>query len=59
MLASNGRNFGVNAHLAANPTPCHQLMWPKPKGGVIKVGGIYKKIGFFHRPNFKKVKTAL
>jgi hypothetical protein len=23
------------------------------------VGVIYKKIGFFHRPNFKKVKMAL
>jgi hypothetical protein len=34
-LALNGRNFGVNTHLAVNPTPHHQLKERKPKGGVI------------------------
>jgi hypothetical protein len=28
VLALNGRNFGVNAHSAANPTPNHQLKGP-------------------------------
>jgi hypothetical protein len=35
LLALNGRNFGINAHLAVKPTPRHQLKGPKPKGGVI------------------------
>jgi hypothetical protein len=35
LLALNGRNFGINAHLAANPTLRHQLKGPKPEGGVI------------------------
>jgi hypothetical protein len=34
-LALNGRNFRMNAHLAANPTPHRQLKGPKPTGGVI------------------------
>ena len=35
LLALNGRNFGINAHLAVIPTPYRQLQDPKPKGGVI------------------------
>jgi hypothetical protein len=35
LLALNGRNFGINAHLAVNPTPYHHLKGPKPKGSVI------------------------
>jgi hypothetical protein len=33
----NGRNSGVNAHLAVpvNPTPCHQLKGANPKGVVM------------------------
>jgi hypothetical protein len=33
--ALNGRNFGVNAHLAANPTPHHRLKGPKSEGSMI------------------------
>jgi hypothetical protein len=36
-LALNGRNFGVNAHLAVNPTPHHRLKGPKPEGSTILV----------------------
>ena len=35
LLALNGRNFGINAHLAVNSTPYHQLKGPKPKGGAV------------------------
>jgi hypothetical protein len=34
-MPQHGRNFGVNAHLAVNPAPYHQLKGPKPKGGMI------------------------
>jgi hypothetical protein len=36
LLALNGRNFGINAHLAANPTPHRRLKGgPKSEGGMI------------------------
>jgi hypothetical protein len=35
LLALNGRNFGINAHLAVNPTPHRRLKGPKPEGSMI------------------------
>jgi hypothetical protein len=35
LLALNGHKFGINAHLAAHPTPRHRLKGPKPEGGMI------------------------
>jgi hypothetical protein len=35
LLALNGRDFGINVHLAVNPTPHHRLKGPKPEGSTI------------------------
>ena len=35
LLALNGRNFGINAHLVANSIPHHRLKGPKPEGCMI------------------------
>jgi hypothetical protein len=35
LLALNGRNFRINAHLAVNPTPHRRLKGSKPEGSML------------------------